>query len=672
MSAQTGTSTRTTACPLDCPDACSTSVTVETGRLVAVGAATGNPFTRDFICRKVKHHARRVYAPERVLTPLVRTGPKGEGQFAPASWDAALDLVAERLGATLRDHGPRSVLPYVYNSSAGDLAASALTPLLFARLGVPAVAHTICAATAGQAWEDTFGDMLSADPLDLPNARLVILWGANPAVSNTHLLPLIAQAKQVGARLVVVDPRRTGAAARADVHLAVRPGTDVVLAYALARLLHVSGRVDHDFCAAHASGVDAFLAAAEEWTPARAADVCGVTVADLEALADDVATIHPALLRIGWGLERNRNGGSSCRAVLALWVLAGQFGRVGSGILASLSSAAPLSARRIPLAPVPEAVADEVNMNRVGAILCGEEPGAPPARLLFVQGANPAVTAPDQTTMQRGLARSDLFTVVHEQVLTDTTRFADVVLPATTHFEADDVAHSYGSYVVQPLRAVIDRVGESRTNDELAAGLALRLGLDPEEFDPDPARLAGRMATDGPVTAARVLREPAGTVQFLDTFPSFPDGRARLHDTLGELPLPRFEPPADGLPLVMISPASPKTINSIFGEFDPAPAVVTMHPDDAAARGIVHGATVRVRNERARLTLPCALDPAMRPGVCSIPKGLWCRDTSSGLTANSLVPATLSDLAGGACFNDARVEVDALSDADPLHVTELP
>jgi anaerobic selenocysteine-containing dehydrogenase len=655
--------TYTTACPLDCPDTCSLEVNVEGGRLTAVDAAPGNPLTQGYICHKVKHHARRVYAPERVLTPLVRTGPKGAGAFRPASWYEALDLVADRFRAALDSHGPASVVPYVYNSSAGDLAGAALTPLLFGRLGVPEVAHTICAATAGQAWEDTFDRMLSADPFDLPHARLVLLWGANPAVSNTHLLPLITEAKRNGARVVVIDPRRTGMAARADAHLAPRPGTDVALAYALSKLLHERGAVDDVFCAAYAIGVEEFLAAASDWSVERAAALCDLPADQIEELAADIAGRRPALLRPGWGLERNRNGGSSFRAVLALWVLAGQFGQRGAGILTSLSSAAPLSTAGLAIGPRPAATV-QVNMNRVGAILCGEEPGAAPARVLFVQGANPAATAPDQVTMLRGLARDDLFTVVHDQVVTDTARFADVLLPATTHFEADDVTHSYGSYVLQPVRAVIDRVGGSRTNDELAAGLAVRLGLDSREFDAEPARLLARMLTDGPVDTPRVLRPPGTTVQFRDTFPTFPDRRARLHLPDSELPLPQYRPVDTTHPLTLISPATAKTINSMFGEFDPPRAVVSMNPDDAEARGIVDSATVRVWNDQAELTLPCRLDSALRRGVCSIPKGLWLRDLADGKTANSLVPASLSDLAGGACFNDARVEIGSIAGRD--------
>ena len=469
--------------------------------------------------------------------------------------------MAARIGAALRDDGPASVLPYLYSSSAAVLASQALTPLLFARLGVPEVAHTICAATAGRAWDDTFGDMLSTDPLDVPTSRLVVVWGANPTVSNTHLLPLLTEAKANGARLVVIDPRRTGVAHRADLHLAVRPGTDVVLAYAVARLLEERGAVDEQFCADHASGVDEYLAAAREWPVGRAADVCGVAASQIEELAELVASVRPALLRIGWGPERNRNGGSSCRAILGLWVLAGHFGQRGSGIIASLGGGSTLCAERVPLGPVPD-VAGTVNMNRVGAILCGEEPGAPPARVLFIQGANPAATAPDQPTMLRGLSRDDLFTVVHEQVMTDTARYADVVLPATTHFEADDVADSYGSFVVQPVRAVIDRVG--REPHERRGGCRAGRAAGPRRrgVRSRPGAVAGSRLDRGRVDGVDVLRQPGETVQFVDTFPSFPDRRARLHDPDGELPLPRFRPLDSRYPLTLISPATAKTINT--------------------------------------------------------------------------------------------------------------
>ena len=649
-----------TACPLDCPDTCSLTVTVTDGRISKIDAAPadeGNPLTQGFICQKVKHHARRVYAPERVMTPLVRTGPKGAAEFRAVPWDEALDLVAQRIRAAVAEHGAASVIPYLYSSSAGLLGSGALGPYVVDRLGLPEVEHTICAGTTAAAWHQVFGDMLSADPLDVPHTQLLVVWGANPTVSNTHLLPLATEARKRGAALVVIDPRRTGMAARADVHLALRPGTDVVLAYAVANLLRERGRIDDNFCAAHVDGADAFLEAAKQWSITAAAAECGLSEADIEQFAELVATRRPAMLRMGWGIERNRNGGSSFVAALSLWVVAGHFRERGSGVLVSTSGAAPVSMRALWPAGAERPPQRALNMNDVGRLLCDGLDGWPAPKVLFVQGANPAVSAVDQDRMLRGLSREDVFTVVHDQVMTDTARFADVVLPATTHFEAPDMAVSYGSYVMQPMPAVIDRVGESWTNDEVAAALGTRLGIDPGELRHEAAELLDRVTTDRRAGALRRLRPDGATVQFVDTFPSNDGRRARLHSPASELPLPRYERRESPYPLTLLSPATNRMINSMFGEFDPPDVVVSLSAHDAAARGLVDGEVVSVVNELGEVQLPLRIDDTLRSGVCQIPKGVWLRDFAGGRSANVFVPAASSDLAAGACFNDARVEV---------------
>ncbi len=673
-----------TACPLDCPDTCTLEVTVEDGRLVGVDVAPidtpgVNPVTAGFICQKVRRSVPRVHGPQRLLTPLIRSGPKGSGEFRTASWEEALDLVAARMSAAISGNGPAAIVPYAYNSSTGVLASGGLSALLFERLGVSDVLHTICAATAGRAWWSVFGDMLSADPRSVVDARLVVIWGANPAISNTHFPPLVEQARRsTGARVVVVDPRRTATAARADLHLAIRPGTDVVAAMAMARHLRHVGLVAQSFLDAHVDGTDEYLDACEEWALDRAAEVCGVSAADLATAAEWWATERPAFLRLGWGLERNRNGGSACRAVLALPLLVGQFGEAGSGVMASLSAAARSAwdGRALRAAVLGSRDPGDgspprrrsINMNQLGALLC-DATLEPPITVLFVQGANPAVMNPDQTAVLRGLARDDLFTVVHEQVLTDTALMADVVLPATTHFEADDVASSYGTFHLQAMPAVIDRVGESRTNDEVAAALAVRLlGAEPAmvaAFDPTPGRLLGLALRQPPGE----LRAAGATVQFRDTVPSHEGGRARLFDPLLDVAdrLPRYREPDTRYPLVLLSPATNRTINSMLGELQAAAAVVTMHPDDAAVRGVGNGDLVRVWNDQATIELPARVADDVRPGVVVIPKGLWRKDVRGGLTANALAPATLNDLAGGASFNDARVEIARAPAPAPAH-----
>jgi len=649
-----------TACPLDCPDACSLEVTLTLGRITKVDAAPvdekSNPLTDGWICKKVKHHADRVYSPERIMTPLIRVGAKGSGEFREATWDEALDLVAVKIKTAIAEHGVDSVLPYLYNSSSSKLEAKYLMPHLFARLGAPDILHTICAETYGAAWDQMFGEMLSIDTLDVVDAKLVVVWGANPAISGTHLLPLLAKVQKAGGKLVVVDPRRTGTASRSDLHLAIRPGTDVVLAYALANEFARTGKIDEGFLAAHTLGSGEFLAEAKKYSLEDASRICDLPVGQIRELFELIAGSGPAVLRMGYGPERNRNGGSGVLAVLGLWLIAGHFGTQGSGILASASDGFSIDVH----ASWPEGTTRpkrrELNMNHVGRVLRGERDAWPvDAKVLLVQGANPAVTAVDQAGMLAGLMREEIFVVVHDQVMTDTAKFADVVLPATTHFEVHDLVGSYGSYTAQVIEPVIDRVGESRTNNEFAADLAVRLGFGAEEFDGSPAAIAARIA--GQRDRSVKLREVGTTVQFKDTFPTFGDRKARLYSPDSELPLPKFREIDEKYPLVLISPATSHTINSMFADTDPPRIAISMNPKDAARRNLKDSTRVRVHNDSAELEIDLVVDESIRPGVCFIPKGLWLRATSSGMTANAFAPDDLSDLAGGACFNDARVEV---------------
>ena len=649
-----------TACPLDCPDACSLEVTLTLGRITKIDAAPidefSNPLTDGWICKKVKHHADRVYSPERIMTPLIRVGKKGAGEFRSATWDEALDVIAAKIKSAVDSHGIDSVLPYIYNSSSPKLEANYLTPHLFARLGAPEILHTICAATYGAAWDQMFGEMLSIDTLDVVDTKLVVVWGANPAASGTHLLPLLAKVQKAGGKLVVIDPRETGTAARSDLHLAIRPGTDVILAYALANELARTGKLATQFLAEHATGSAEFLAAASKYSLEDASKICDVSIDKIRELFELIANTKPAVLRIGYGPERNRNGGSGVLAVLALWVVAGNFGTNGSGILASASDGFSIDVN----ADWPENVQRPerklLNMNHVGRVLRGE-PGSWPvrAKVLLIQGANPAVTAVDQVGMLAGLANDEIFTVVHDQVMTDTAKFADVVLPATTHFEVHDLVGSYGSYTAQVISPVIDRVGESRTNNELATGLATRLGFSAEEFNSAPQFIAARISVQKEKSLQ--LRPVGTTVQFKDTWPTFADKRARLFVSDSELPLPKYQVSDEKYPLVLISPATSHTINSMFADTDPPRVAISMNPQDVAQRKLTDTKRVVVRNDSASLEIDLVIDETLRPGVCFIPKGLWLRATQTGLTANAFAPDELNDLASGACFNDARVEV---------------
>lgn len=627
-----------TTCTLDCPDTCSLAVTVTDGRITHVDAGPGNPLTDGWICAKVKRHAKRVYAPERVLTPLIRTAVKGEGGFRQATWDEALDLIATRARAAIAAGGPDSIVAFTYNSSAAGIERASLTEALFAALGTTIAEHTICAHTMGAAWESVYGEMDSADPLEVVHAKLIVVWGANPTVSNTHFPPLVQQAVERGAKLVVIDPRRTAMAKRADLHLAIRPGTDTVLAMAIANQWRRHGHLDHEFLAAHANGTDQFLVGAEEWPLASAAEVCGLAVDDIATLAEWWGTTSASMLRIGWGQERNANGGAACRAILALPVLAGHFRARGSGVIGSTGTSEIHAERRWPA--FDRHRRRVLPLHQVGQWMA---PGSSdPCRMLFVQGANPVVMCPDQHAVVAAFGRDDVFTVVHEQVLTDTTRYADVVLPATTAFEISDVTASYGSYMVQPVRPVIERVGESRSNDEVGLALARALG-----FDWSSAPLEVAIADSGPRAVA------AGVVQFVDSSPF--DGRAHLVDAVHGVP--RYVPIDHDHQLTLISPASSKLINSMFGEFQsPSPAVV-LHPFDADSRGLLPGERVRVFNDHGSLDVLLEVSDDTRPGVAVMTKGVWLREHADGWGVNVLTTATGDALVNGACFNDTFVDV---------------
>ncbi|MTH91159.1 MAG: molybdopterin-dependent oxidoreductase, partial [Actinobacteria bacterium] len=381
-----------TACPLDCPDACSLEVTLSLGRITKIDAAPvdelSNPLTDGWICKKVKHHADRVYSPERIMTPLVRVGKKGAGEFRQATWDEALDLVVIKIKDAIRDYGVDSVLPYIYNSSSAKLEANYLTPHLFARLGAPEILHTICAATYSASWDQVFGDMLSIDTLDVVDARLVVVWGANPAVSGTHLLPLLAKVQKAGGKLVVIDPRVTGTASRADLHLAIQPGTDVVLAYALANELARTGHIDTEFVDTHTTGSEEFFEAASKYSLDDASRICGVSLEQIHEFFELIANTKPAVLRMGYGPERNRNGGSGVLAVLGLWAVTGNFGKPGSGVLASTSGGFSINVEATWPENIERPVRRELNMNHVARVLRGDI-GAWPvaAKVLVIQGA---------------------------------------------------------------------------------------------------------------------------------------------------------------------------------------------------------------------------------------------------------------------------------------------
>ena len=668
MAERWGHSTVRTACPLDCPDSCSVDVTVENGRVVKIEGGGANPVTRNFICAKVRRFPDRVYGEDRLMYPAVRQGAKGQGTFARVTWDEALDLIAGRMEEIRDSKGAEAILPFCYGGSNGLLTQDTNDAALFRAFGTSRLARTVCAAPTGAANMGLYGKMPSVTYQDYPHARLIVLWGVNPAASGIHLVPYLREAQKAGAQLVVIDPRATSLTRQAALHLPVRPGTDLPVALAVHRYLFETGLADQAFLDEYATGADQLRVRAAEWTFERAASVAGVDAAALQQFAEMYARASPALVRCGWGLERNRNGGAAAAAVLALPAVAGKFKVRGGGF--SMSNSATLGIKAAAwLNDTPEPQTRIVNMNQLGRALL--EFNAPPIDMLFVYNCNPLATMPDQNRVLEGLQRQDLFTVVFDQVFTDTARYADVVLPATTFLENYDIAKSYGSIGLQLVRPAIEPVGESRSNPEVFSQLAERLGFGAAEEEIETLlRISGRLPEPigTELMASGSVTPPYGgaPVQFVDVFPLTPDGKVHLcppeldAQAPGGLYAYQPDPGTERYPLALISPASEKSVSSTLAELRRRAGMLQMHPEDAAARGLSHEDPVRVFNDLGEVQVPLAINKDVRRGTVSLPKGLWRKSTYNGSTSNALVPDTLTDLGGGACFNDARVEVALL------------
>jgi anaerobic selenocysteine-containing dehydrogenase len=657
-------------CPLDCPDTCSLAVTVEDGRVAAVDGSRRNPLTAGFICAKVRRYPERIYSPLRVRFPQRRVGPKGEGRFERITWDDAAGIVAERFRRIIAEDGAEAILPYHYGGSNGVFGEGAADARFFHRLGASEMLRTLCAAPTGTVTRAMYGTMGGVPPEDYRLARAILLWGVNPSATSIHLVPQVRAAQRAGAFVAVIDPRRTPLARTADLHLAPRPGTDAALALAMLNELVRRGAADRAFLAAHANGFDGVARRAAEWPLARAAAECDIPAHDIAALVDAYAAASPAVVRCGWGVERNRNGGQAVRAILALPAVAGKFGVRGGGFTMSLGRTFPIDAAALGRPDLARGRVRQINMVQLGRVLT--EPQRPPIRALFVYNANPVAMTPDQNRVLTGLARTDLFTVVHDQVLTDTARFADVLLPATTVFEQRELHKSYGHYLLQYSEPVIEPVGESLANPALFARLARAMGFDEPELQAGEAELlrdaldltSGHLGGDAGAAVRHTRAVPlrfrgsGELIQFGTDFPTTASGRIELDPP--PCAAATYVSPHGAYPLVLLSPASDKTINSIFGEFNLPRPRLALHPDDAAARGVRDGDTVRVFNDLGEVHVPLRVTRELRRGVATLPKGLWRSSTLNGSTATALVPDHLTDIGAGACFNDARVEVEGL------------
>lgn len=716
------------ACPHDCPDACGVLITVEDGRATRIQGDPSHPVTRGFLCAKVAKYLDRVYSPDRVLYPLRRVAPKGAQRvgtrlFERITWDEALDAIASRFRSISEEFGPEAILPYSYGGTLGALNGSSMDRRFFHRLGASQLDRTICSVAGEHGLLSVIGAKYGTEPEQFRHSKYIIAWGANIHGNNLHLWPFIEEARRNGAKLVVIDPYKTRTARCADWHIPINPGTDVALALGMMHVIIAENLYDADYVSSHTQGFDQLRERVLEYSPSVVSQWTGISAEDIVKLSREYATTRPAVIRVNYGIQRSENGGMAARAVTMLPCITGSWKEVGGGLQLSLSGAFPLNRealRRTDLmqqSPLGR-TARVINMVELGRAL--NDLNCPPVKALFVYSSNPAAVCPDHANVIRGLRRPDLFTVVHEQFLTDTCDYADIVLPATTFFEHPDLQTAYGHYYLQISNQAIAPLGECRSNVDLFRALAVRMGFTEECFQETTEQMIdSALATDHPwlagidrprlqherhvrlnfatkavaATASLELQplseldsgerrsersegpavEPDFFLPFANGNFATPSGKAELYNpalaSLGLDPVARFVPPAESrhncgpeFPLEMLARKADNFLNSTFCNLPVTQAMertglLELAATDATPRRIADGDRVRVYNSRGELVLTARVNESVRPGVVAARLD-WAKLSADGVNVNILTSDRLTDLGGGPTFYSTLVQVE--------------
>jgi anaerobic selenocysteine-containing dehydrogenase len=716
------------ACPHDCPDACGVLITVEDGRASKIQGDPQHPITRGFLCAKVAKYLDRVYSPGRVLYPTRRVAAKGlvagaaSAGESPAptqsaqptqvwqriSWDEALDEIAARFRRIIAEFGSEAILPYSYGGTLGALNGASMDRRFFGRLGASQLERAICSAAGEAGLLSVLGVKLGTEPEQFIHSRYIIAWASNIHGNNVHLWPFIAEARRKGAKLVVIDPYRTRTAACADWYLPINPGTDGALALAMMHVIIGEGLHDADYVAKYTLGFEQLREKVKAYPPERVAQWTGIAAEDIRKLACEYATVRPSVIRLNYGVQRSEGGGMATRAIVMLPCITGSWKEVGGGLQMSTSGAFGLNKNALTRPELePDGLAHTprtVNMVELGTAL--NSLNDPPLKALFVYNSNPAAVCPNHNEVVRGLKRPDLFTVVHEQFFTDTTDYADIVLPATTFFEHKDLQAAYGHYYVQVSEQAIEPLGECRSNVELFRALAQRMGFtDPCFGESIDEMIDGALDSENPwlegITRERLEREkhvrlnfsgqwPVVSGQFktasaqesYEPFLPFARGSFRTSSGKAELyseaikaqgldPVAEFRPPVESrhgkqrmaFPLELLARKADNFLNSSFSNLPSVQAMeetnlLEMNSADAQARGIADGETVKVYNGRGEIFLKARVDGAVQPGVVSARLN-WAKLGPGLRNINVLTSEKLTDLGNSATFYSVLVEVES-------------
>jgi len=691
------------ACPHDCPDACGVLITVEDGRATKIQGDPQHPITRGFLCAKVAKYLDRVYSPDRVLYPMRRIAPKGTGglaAFERISWDNALDAVAAKFREVSAAFGAEAVLPYSYGGTLGTIQGSTMDRRFFHRLGASQLDRTICSSTGEAGLLSVLGMKLGTEPEQFRHSRTIIAWGCNIHGNNVHLWPFVEEARRNGARLIVIDPYPTRTAKLADWYLPIHPGTDAALALGMMHVIIGENLHDGDFVAKHTLGFEQLRQRAAEYPPERVSQWTGISADDIRRLAREYATNTPAAIRVNYGVQRSQNGGMAMRAICMLPCLTGSWQHRGGGLQLSTSGAYPLNRDALKRPDLMDKSAGHatrlLNMNQLGDIL--NHLDDPPVKALFVYSCNPAAVCPDRNAVVRGLSRDDLFTVVHEQFMTDTTDYADIVLPATTFFEHKDLQTAYGHYFLQISDQAIAPLGEARCNADVFRALAQKMGFEDECLkENDDTIIDTALSGDHPwlegIDRDRLQREHFVRLNFAangsdkkidgenfflpfaNGFPT-PSGKAEFYSesmaSAGLDPVISFIPPVESrhsesakrYPLELLARKCDNFLNTSFANLPDLRRMegnnyLEIHPQDANPRGIRDGDAVRVFNSRGELRLECRVDRAAQPGMV-VARLHWAKLSPTGHNVNVLTSQRLTDMGGGSTFYSVLVDVEAI------------
>ncbi len=668
-------------CAHDCPDMCSLLAEVEDGRVLRIKGDPEQPFTAGFACAKVNRDTELVHSPERIVTPLRRIGAKGEGRFAPIGWDEALDEIAGRWKQIIAESGPLALLGYAYSAHQGQLNRGLMLGFFHALGASRLIAGTVCDSCCETAWEMTVGSVGGADPEAVEESDLIVAWGADLFATNVHFWAKVEAAQKRGITLIVIDPRKTRAARRADRHLQIRIGTDAALALGIMHILARDGLVDREYVARHTVGFDRLEGEVlPKFPPERVAAITGLGQADIEDLASVYGAAKRSFIRLGEGMSRLARGGEALRAVALLPGVTGAYGRRGGGALLTTAASCELNYNALRKPSGPETTRT-VNHLRLGDALVNMTD--PPIRALFIAANNPAVTCPDAGKVRRGLAREDLFTVVHDPFLTATARYADIVLPATTYLETEDLYRAYGTYYLQYGRAAVPPQGEAWSNFRLAQELAERMGQTDPVFRMRPQEVMAELVRGARTAAGPLDPEEAGSGRPVRIAPAggqefrTPSGKLEYYSEQlaqqGRAPMPDWQPDPEEerdrarWPLRLLTAPGYFQAHTAYSGVDflrrrEGPPFCVLHPDEAARRGLSDGARVRLHNDRGAVGLVLKVSDEVLPGVVLVPGQRPETETLDG-TVNMLVSDRYTDLGDGATYQSTFLDIAAWPEA---------